>query len=283
MLIHLGQMFKKTMAFTVRESDAYMNAIGYAASYRAAVKALGSEEAAKISLAHYLNTTQSTSNQATKSTMVRRFNRQGLLGSVFAFTSEPTQKTGSMTEAMNRFLAGEMSFNQMSRVLVGNSLAMAAYVAVQAGWLTALIMPFLGGDVSDDDWDRIYDYTLKESVAAAAGLSGPYSNIVVQPFLEQMFFDYNVLGTNNVPMLAEAARMTTDIKKGNYEVAAEKMLSFMGILNGVQNAASLARGVGRYTTAGNRNEANAGLLQAFGFSEAKSDNMAGVKKERKKK
>ena len=283
LLIHVGQMFKKTMAFSVRESDAYMNAIGYAASYKAAVKALGSEEAAKISLAHYLNTTQSTSNQATKSTAVRKFNRQGWWGSVFAFTSEPTQRYGSMTEAMNQFLAGEMSFDQMSRVLVGNSLAMAAYVAVQAGFFIAMIMPFLGGDLSDDDWDRIYDYAAKESVAALSGVAGPYSNIAIQPFAEQLFFDYNVLGGNNIPMLAEFARTTTDIKKGNYEKAGLALLSFFGILNGANNAGSFVRGARDYANANNRRETNAALLQMFGYSEAKANNMAGVKKERNKK
>lgn len=283
LIIHLGSMFKKTLAFTLRESDAFMNAIGYAASYEAARNALGSDEAAQRSLSNYLNTTQSTSNSATKGLGVRKLSRAGFWGTITAFTSEPTQRFGSSAQAMNQYLSGEMPFGQMSRILVGNTMAMAAYVAVQAGFLTALIMPFFGGKMSDDDWDRVYENALRETVAAAAGISGPYSNAIGQPFLDQLFFDYSMFGGNNIPMLAEFARATKEIKKGKPITATERALSFLGILNGLPNATSIVRAFDRGFNAKTQKEKNAAILQAFGYSEAKANNMSGIKRKTKKK
>lgn len=282
LMIHIGTWTRRVFAEPLREGDFLGNVIGYAASYDAAKRALGSDEAARRSLAEFVNTRQSTSNQAVKGLMVRRANRAGFWGNIFAFTGEPTQKWGSVAQDVNRMLSGDLSVEAGTRDIVAQTLTQLAYVAVQSGLFMAAIMPLFGGKMSDDDWDKVYNNVYKELVGVLAGVGGPLTNAIVQPTLNQIIFDYDVNGMS-LPGLAWLSSDTDYIKKGEFDKAFYDLLDVAGITSGLANAMSEASGAVRYSNAKNRKERNAGLWMMEGRSEGMANRLSNIKKKKKKR
>ena len=274
-IIHIGGVLKKVLASPTIIGDYLGNVIGYAASYDAAVRALGSEEAARKDLSEFINTRQSTSNQATKGLMVRRANRQGAYGSLFSFTTEPTQKWGTIGQDINRVLSGDMPIGEATRDISAQVLTMASYVAIQSGYVMGILSSVFGVKFNDDDWEKIYDSVVRETVGQIAGVFGPLSNIA-QSTLDEAFFGYNKNGLS-IPALSEFEKQTRNIKKGKYDDALYSMMSALGIVVGLPRAASTVKGAERYLS-GSGKEKKAGLWQAEGRSEAEANRCAGVKK-----
>jgi len=279
LVIHLGNVLKKFLASPTIIGDYLGNVIGYAASYDAAVKALGSEEAARKDLSDFINNRQSTSNQAVKGLMVRRANRQGMYGSLFSFTGEQTQKWGTIGQDINRILSGDMPITEGVRDITAQTLTMVSYVAIQSGFWLGVLSSVFGVKFNDDDWERIYDNIVRETIGQIAGVFGPLSNIA-QSTLDEMFFGYNRNGLS-IPMLSEIEKQTRNTKRGEFDDVLYSMMSALGIVVGLPRAMSSAEGVEKYLTKSGK-EKKAGLWQAEGRSEAEANRRAGVKTKRKK-
>lgn len=279
-VIHLGTWAKKVLGSFTVGGDYIANVFGYAASYKAALRALGSEEAAKKSLSNFINTRQSTTNQAVKGLMVRRANRQGFWGNIFAFTGENTQTVGSIAQDINRMITGDLSIEKGTRDVIAQVSSGLAYVAVQSGWLAGIIAMALGAaDLSDDDWDKLYDNVFKELLGQIAGIAGPLTNAVAQPMLNLMVYGYDYNGLS-IPGLAEVYNIVKGAKKGEIVPAVTRTASLFGIASGLNNALSSAGGIIDMATVKGRKNKNAAFWRAFGFSEGMSNRLAGTKKKK---
>ena len=282
-VIHLGTLAKRILGSFTIGGDYLANVFGYAASYNAAKKALGSDEAAKQSLSNFINTRQSTANQAVKGLMVRRANRQGFWGNIFAFTGENTQLAGTIAQDIDRMASGDLSVGRGAREITAEIASALGYVAIQSGLFVSVLMSIFGGsDLKDEDWDRVYDNVFKELLGQIAGLGGPLTNAVTQPMANLLVFDYDYNGLS-IPGLAEVYNITKDAKQGDITKAATRAASLAGVFAGLNNAYSFAEGTLRFAYGKRQAERNAGILQMFGFSEGMANRLAGIKKKKKKK
>lgn len=280
LVIRAGVVLKKVFQSPVVVGDFLGNVIGYAAVYDSAVKALGSEEAAQADLATFINERQSTSNQAVKGLMVRQANRAGWYGSLFAFTGEPTQKFGTISQDLNRMLSGDLSIAKGTKDITAQMLAMTSFAAVQAGLITGMAAAAAGLAPDDEEWERIYDNFFREIIGVMMGVAGPLSNAVAQPMANQIFFDSKSQSLS-IPALSELTADTERLKKGELDDLVTRLISLSGIAVGLPRAYTSAKGVHRFAS-GDTQEKAAAKWQMEGRSEQYANYMAGIKSSRPK-
>lgn len=280
-MIHLAQGLKRLLSMPVVGADFIFNAIGYAASYDAALKGEGSPEAARRSLAEFLTERQSTANQAVKGLMVRQANRQPAWGNLFQFTGEGTQKWGQIGQDINRMRSGDMPITEGVRDITGMALSMAAYVAVQAGIVQAGLTTIAGVGPSDKEWDEIYDNVYREIIGQLFSAAGPFANIAQQSLLP--VFTGERINMSASPLLGILNTEIQHAQKGEYDKAMLSLMSLMGVGVGLPKLATTVQGGEELTTAKTKKQVRKATWMLEGRSEGYAKHMAGIKNKSKKK
>lgn len=280
-MIHLTQGLKRLLSMPVVGADFIFNAIGYAASYDAALKGEGSPEAARRSLTEFFTERQSTANQAVKGLMVRQANRQSAWGNLFQFTGEGTQKWGQIGQDINRMRSGDMPITEGVRDITGMALSMAAYVAVQAGIVQAGLTTIAGVGPSDKEWDEIYDNVYREILGQLFSAAGPFANIAQQSLLP--VFTGERINMSASPLLGILNTEIQHAQKGEYDKAMLSLMSLMGVGVGLPKLATTVQGGEELTTAKTKKQVRKATWMLEGRSEGYAKHMAGIKNKSKKK
>lgn len=278
--IHLSDIIKNVLGAPMIWGDRISNAIGYAAIYDDAVKAFGNEEAARQDIMKFIDDRQSTANQAVKGLMVRRANRAGPLGNLFAFTGESTQTMATIGRDINGMITGDIPIQAGVRDVTAQTLKTLSYVAVQSGLVLAGLSMLFGGkqEPDDDEWERIYENIYRELLMQSASILGPLANIGAST-IDRLVYNRPTQGLSN-PLMALLEDEIEHIGKDEYDKFTYQALSLGGIASGLPRAVTSAQG-GLRMTSSNRKEQVAGRYQLEGRTEKFADRMAGIKKKKK--
>lgn len=279
--IHFGMILKNILGAPMIYGDRITNAVGYAAIYDDAVKAFGNEEAARQDIMRFIDQRQSTANQAVKGLMVRRANRAGPFGNLFAFTGESTQTMATIGRDINGMITGDVPIKAGVRDITGQALKTLSYVAVQSGLILAGLAAVFGGrktEPDDKEWEKVFENIYRELLLQSASVLGPLANIGGN-ILDRLVYDRPTQGLS-IPMMSLIETEIEHIRKGEYSDFLYLTLSLAGIATGLPRAVNSIRGVARGASS-KSSEQRAAKYQALGHSEKFADRMAGVKKKKK--
>lgn len=225
---------------------------------------------------HVLNRV-SSSNYETRSAATKLLNRAGLEALV-AFKNDQLQKVGMMCEAAMRLMnSSDPAVREKAwKDIKAGAYSTLRYIAIQAGWIAAMIQLLSGHDLDDEEKKYLYEATVRETLSQLGDTTQVGSFIV--PIFTGIY-EGRDMGTTLLP-IAGIQRANVAARKGNII----KMLSEIGALTGVTPVApasvrlldSLYKQI-----AGDEKEQAVGRLMALGRSEPTAEKMLGYSRGQK--
>lgn len=214
----------------------------------------------------------SSSNFETRSAATKTLQKMGLEAAVL-FQNDQLQKIGMMCEAGIRLMnsSDPAVRKQAWKDIQAATYSTLRYVAIQAGWLAAVIRVLSGSDLSDEEEEYLYEATLRETLSQIGGTTQLGS--VITPVLNGMFGGRD-MGVTLAPY-GSLQRMSTAMRKG--DVA--RVVAEVGALSGVAPIAPasvrIMDGLWKMASEDDR-EFMVGLLMLGGRSPATSEKMLGL-------
>lgn len=244
----------------------------------------GNVAEAQKEIADFVNNRISSSNYMTQSLLKKRLNKMGL-GALVMFQSDQLQSFGALAEAWSTLLnskdAGERSMAK--RDITSFVVSMGRYIAIKAGWVGALMAAAMGRDLSDDEWDYIYESTAYELVAQMGGWS-QFNNLGISPFIRSLMEGEN-FGPSVVTVSA-TGRLISDVRKGfkgdgmSFVDALGEALALSGIAPAFPALLRISDGIFKIAS-GDENESAVGWKQVTGTSETGAMKQLGLSKSQK--
>lgn len=244
----------------------------------------GDVVAAQREIADFVNNRISSSNYMTQSLLKKRLNKMGL-GALVMFQSDQLQSFGALAEAwstlMNSTDANERSMAK--RDITSFVVSMGRYIAIKAGWVGALMATAMGRDLSDDEWEYIYDSTAYEMVAQMGGWS-QFNNIGISPFIRSLM-EGEKFGPSVVTVSA-VGRLISDVRKGvkgdsmSYVDALGEALALSGIAPAFPGVLRITDGIFKIAS-DNEHERAVGVKQVLGTTETGAMQQLGLSKSKK--
>lgn len=244
----------------------------------------GNVAEAQKEIADFVNNRISSSNYMTQSLLKKRLNKMGL-GALVMFQSDQLQSFGALAEAWSTLLnskdAGERSMAK--RDIASFVVSMGRYIAIKAGWVGALMAAAMGRDLSDDEWDYIYESTAYELVAQMGGWS-QFNNLGISPFIRSLMEGEN-FGPSVVTVSA-TGRLISDVRKGfkgdgmSFVDALGEALALSGIAPAFPALLRISDGIFKIAS-GDENESAVGWKQVTGTSETGAMKQLGLSKSQK--
>lgn len=244
----------------------------------------GNVAQAQKEIADFVNNRISSSNYMTQSLLKKRLNKMGL-GALVMFQSDQLQSFGALAEAWSTLLnskdAGERSMAK--RDITSFVVSMGRYIAIKAGWVGALMATAMGRDLSDDEWDYIYESTAYELVAQMGGWS-QFNNLGISPFIRSLMEGEN-FGPSVVTVSA-TGRLISDVRKGfkgdgmSFVDALGEALVLSGIAPAFPALLRISDGIFKIAS-GDENESAVGWKQVTGTSETGAMKQLGLSKSQK--
>lgn len=244
----------------------------------------GNVAEAQKEIADFVNNRISSSNYMTQSLLKKRLNKMGL-GALVMFQSDQLQSFGALAEAWSTLLnskdAGERSMAK--RDIASFVVSMGRYIAIKAGWVGALMATAMGRDLSDDEWDYIYESTAYELVAQMGGWS-QFNNLGISPFIRSLMEGEN-FGPSIVTVSA-TGRLISDVRKGfkgdgmSFVDALGETLALSGIAPAFPALLRISDGIFKIAS-GDEHESAVGWKQVAGTSETGAMKQLGLSKSQK--
>lgn len=244
----------------------------------------GNVAEAQKEIADFVNNRISSSNYMTQSLLKKRLNKMGL-GALVMFQSDQLQSFGALAEAWSTLLnskdAGERSMAK--RDIASFVVSMGRYIAIKAGWVGALMATAMGRDLSDDEWDYIYESTAYELVAQMGGWS-QFNNLGISPFIRSLMEGEN-FGPSIVTVSA-TGRLISDVRKGfkgdgmSFVDALGEGLALSGIAPAFPALLRISDGIFKIAS-GDEHESAVGWKQVTGTSETGAMRQLGLSKSQK--
>lgn len=244
----------------------------------------GNVAQAQKEIADFVNNRISSSNYMTQSLLKKRLNKMGL-GALVMFQSDQLQSFGALAEAWSTLLnskdANERSLAK--RDITSFVVSMGRYIAIKAGWVGALMATAMGRDLSDDEWEYIYESTAYEMVAQMGGWS-QFNNLGISPFIRSLMEGEN-FGPSIVTVSA-TGRLISGVRKGfkgdgmSFVDALGEALALSGIAPAFPALLRISDGIFKIAS-DDEHESAVGWKQVTGTSETGAMQQLGLSKSKK--
>ena len=234
------------------------------------------EKAQNEIVAHVLNRV-SSSNYMTRSAATKLLHRAGLEALV-AFKNDQLQKVGMICEAALTLMN---SSDPAVRRAAWKDIQAAAYstlryIAIQAGWIAAIVQLATGHDLDDEEKEYLYEATVRE-VLSQIGDTTQMGSFVVQ--LLTGIYEGRDMGMTLIPF-GGAQRASTAFRKGNFIKGAGETGALLGITPVAPGAVRLIDGLVRMASEDEKEQA-VGRLMVAGRSEPTAQKMMGYSRSQK--
>lgn len=228
-------------------------------------------------IANFVNGHVSSSNYMAKSFMTKWLNKAGL-GAFVMFTNDQLQSFGSLAQAIQTWLNGASpeATARAKKDIIAWLVSTIRFVAIKAGWYSALASLALGGDLSDDEIDSMWDASLAETINQLGGWH-QLGNIGFTPVVRAII-DGERLGPSIVPVSA-AGRAISAGRKGEWWDFT-KELSGMSVAPVIPGLSRVVEGVMKMSS-GNEHERRVGTRMVAGTSETGAMKELGLSKSKK--
>jgi hypothetical protein len=228
-------------------------------------------------IANFVNSHVSSSNYMAKSFMTKWLNKAGL-GAFVMFTNDQLQSFGSLAQAIQTWLNGVSpeATARAKKDIIAWVASTIRFVAIKAGWYSALASLALGGELSDDDVDRMWDASMAETINQLGGWH-QLGNIGFTPVIRAVI-DGERLGPSIVPVSA-AGRAISAGRKGEWWDFA-KELSGMSVAPVIPGLSRVVEGVMKMSS-DNEHEQRVGSRMVMGTSETGAMKELGLSKSKK--
>ena len=244
----------------------------------------GNVAAAQREIADFVNNRISSSNYMTQSLLKKRLNKMGL-GALVMFQSDQLQSFGTMAEAWGTFMNTKDPEvrARAKKDVVSFFVSMGRYIAIKAGWVGAIASTAMGRDLSDEEWDYIYDSTTYELVAQMGGWS-QFNNMGISPFIRSLLegekFGPSIVTTSAIGRAISGARKTAKGDMRGFVDLISESLAMSGIAPAFPGLLRIMDGIFKLAS-DNEHERDVGWKQIFGSSETGAMQQLGLSKSQK--
>lgn len=240
-------------------------------------------------IGNYINSHISSSNYMARSMFTKMMNKMGL-GALVMFTNDQLQGFGSLAQAISvlQNSKDKIELERARKDIIGWAVSTVRYIAIKAGWYSALAAMAMGKDLSDDEMDYIWDSTISEAVMQMGGWH-QLSNLGIAPVLRAII-DGDRLGPSIVSVSA-AGRGISAARRGDWwDFASEAAsMTFFPVANGLSRIVEAMN----YVMSSNEYEQQVGLkmlggsskggaMESLGLSDKNEDKEVKPKKKLKK-
>lgn len=244
----------------------------------------GNVAEAQKEIADFVNNRISSSNYMTQSLLKKRLNKMGL-GALVMFQSDQLQSFGALAEAWSTLLNSKVASERSmaKRDIASFVVSMGRYIAIKAGWVGALMATAMGRDLSDDEWEYIYESTAYEMVAQMGGWS-QFNNLGISPFIRSLMEGENF--GPSVVTISATGRLISDVRKGfkgdgmSFVDALGESLALSGIAPAFPALLRISDGIFKVAS-GDEHESAVGWKQVTGTSETGAMKQLGLSKSQK--
>lgn len=219
----------------------------------------------------------SSSNYETRSAATKTLQKMGLEALVL-FQNDQLQKIGTICEAAIDLLNSKDPAvrKRAWKDIMAATYSTLRYVAIQAGWIAAIIRVLSGVDLSDEEKEYLYEATLREVLAQIGGTTQLGS--VITPVLNGLVFGKD-MGLSLAPY-GSLQRLATAARKGDWMRAVAEGGALTGVAPIAPGSVRLLDAMYKIASDDNR-EFMVGLLMLGGRSPATSEKMLGLTRSQK--
>jgi hypothetical protein len=213
-------------------------------------------------IGNYINSHISSSNYMARSMLTKMMNKMGL-GALVMFTNDQLQGFGSLAQAISvlQNSKDKVELERARKDIMAWAVSTVRYIAIKAGWYSALAAMAMGKDLSDEEMDYIWDSTISEAVMQMGGWH-QLSNLGIAPVLRAVI-DGDRLGPSIVSVSA-AGRGISAARRGDWwDFASEAAsMTFFPVANGLSRVVEAVN----YMMSSNEHEQQVGLKMLGGSS-----------------
>ena len=227
-------------------------------------------------VSHVLNRV-SSSNYETRSAATKLLHRAGLEALV-AFKNDQLQKIGMICEsALTLMNSSDPAVRRAAwKDIQAAAYSTLRYIAIQAGWIAAMIQLASGHDLDDEEKEYLYDATVRE-VLSQIGDTTQMGSFVVQVLMG--IYEGRDMGQTLIPF-GGMQRATTAFRKGNFIKGAGETGALFGISPVAPGAVRLIDALVRISSEDEKEQA-VGRLMLGGRTEATAQKMMGYTRSQK--
>jgi hypothetical protein len=235
-------------------------------------------------IADFVNNRVSSSNYMTQSLLKKTLNKWGL-GALVMFQSDQLQSFGALAEAWSTLMnsTDAETRSQAKKDITSFLVSTARYIAIKAGWIGALMAVASGKDLSDEEWDYIYDSTAFEAISQLGGWS-QFNNLGISPFLRSVIegekFGPSIVTTSSVGRLISGTRKGFKGDASGFAQAFGESMALSGVAPYFPSALRIADGIFNLAS-DDENRREVGALQVVGDSKKKAMDRLGLSESKK--
>lgn len=273
-LATLSGLFKvvnKTGLSFMLAGDALANVFGlYGYAQKLMIETNGNIDMVDSALNEFIANTQSTTLRSVKSNFHRTMLSMPIVGNLGALSAEGVIKMKNIGQTIAQAIVGEKTFGEAARKVLPIVMSTIAFIMLSVGI----------GDLWDDDEENdkdVYDGLVNQSLQELLSFN-VLGNNVLSPIVGHLFGVRNQ--GINTPFTAEAAKLFTNINKGNFYDASLQTATMFGGLY-VDRFANSISGVSGAINAKTDQDYGVGVRRAIGRTKAFAERREGVKKEKK--
>ena len=244
----------------------------------------GNVAATQKEIADFVNNRVSSSNYMTQSLLKKTLNKWGL-GALVMFQSDQLQSFGALAEAWSTLMnsTDAETRSQAKKDITSFLVSTARYIAIKAGWIGALMAVASGKDLSDEEWDYIYDSTAFEAISQLGGWS-QFNNLGISPFLRSVIegekFGPSIVTTSSVGRLISGTRKGFKGDASGFAQAFGETMALSGVAPYFPSALRIADGIFNLAS-DDENRREVGALQVVGDSKKKAMDRLGLSESKK--
>jgi hypothetical protein len=244
----------------------------------------GNVAATQKEIADFVNNRVSSSNYMTQSLLKKTLNKWGL-GALVMFQSDQLQSFGALAEAWSTLMnsTDAETRSQAKKDITSFLVSTARYIAIKAGWIGALMAVASGKDLSDEEWDYIYDSTAFEAISQLGGWS-QFNNLGISPFLRSVIegekFGPSIVTTSSVGRLISGTRKGFKGDASGFAQAFGESMALSGVAPYFPSALRIADGIFNLAS-DDENRREVGALQVVGDSKKKAMDRLGLSESKK--
>ena len=244
----------------------------------------GNVAATQKEIADFVNNRVSSSNYMTQSLLKKTLNKWGL-GALVMFQSDQLQSFGALAEAWSTLMnsTDAETRSQAKKDITSFLVSTARYIAIKAGWIGALMAVASGKDLSDEEWDYIYDSTAFEAISQLGGWS-QFNNLGISPFLRSVIegekFGPSIVTTSSVGRLISGTRKGFKGDASGFAQAFGESMALSGVAPYFPSALRIADGIFNLAS-DDENRREVGALQVIGDSKKKAMDRLGLSESKK--
>lgn len=260
-LVALSNTMKKYGLSPLTAGDEAAIVVGHYGLYKQMVDKYGKAEGVR-KFTQFIATRQATSNQATKSLLVRQWNRD-FRGWFISFISEPVARIRSAATAVESARRGETTAKDAFKEISGLVLSAVLFSMISAGII----------DLWDDDEENdkeVYESLAREGISTLLGIHPVASSTVGQMLSSKLF---GGRGGMSAPLESGLDQLFDDISDGEWDKVLATVAGMSGVIIGADNLYSSVSGGVRAVT--DDDYVWTGLRRAMGASKSHAEKRTG--------